>query len=125
MHDSARGAMRGTVGGFLKCSPVGVPTFWLDVLLRHRLWQRCHLSGELPPHPPHRPYPSRPRLVRHDRGGTVSALGTDFSPTRRARIALVVTRRGTLAVHTHDRRVGRSEERRVGKECRSRWSPYH
>ena len=31
---------------------------------------------------------------------------------------------------THDGRqpaawVGRSEERRVGKECRSRWSPYH
>ena len=24
-----------------------------------------------------------------------------------------------------DRCVGRSEERRVGKECRSRWSPYH
>src|SRR5437016_11609340 len=24
-----------------------------------------------------------------------------------------------------DRRAGRSEERRVGKECRSRWSPYH
>src|SRR5256886_8047713 len=23
------------------------------------------------------------------------------------------------------RRVKRSEERRVGKECRSRWSPYH
>ena len=22
-------------------------------------------------------------------------------------------------------RQGRSEERRVGKECRSRWSPYH
>ena len=22
-------------------------------------------------------------------------------------------------------RKGRSEERRVGKECRSRWSPYH
>ena len=27
---------------------------------------------------------------------------------------------GTLMVDT-----GRSEERRVGKECRSRWSPYH
>src|SRR5947208_9437829 len=91
-------------GRFLKCSPVGVPTFWLDALLRHRLWQRCHLSGELPPHPPHRPYPSRPRLERHDRGGTVSALGADFSPTRRASIALVVTRRDTLAVDTHDRR---------------------
>src|SRR2546426_12116623 len=23
------------------------------------------------------------------------------------------------------RAIGRSEERRVGKECRSRWSPYH
>src|SRR5260370_5305944 len=23
------------------------------------------------------------------------------------------------------RRIQRSEERRVGKECRSRWSPYH
>ena len=22
-------------------------------------------------------------------------------------------------------KMGRSEERRVGKECRSRWSPYH
>ena len=31
------------------------------------------------------------------------------------------------AVETNDRRVvkTRSEERRVGKECRSRWSPYH
>src|SRR5260370_10256277 len=36
------------------------------------------------------------------------------------------------AMHTEDFRVAvkkftskRSEERRVGKECRSRWSPYH
>src|SRR2546429_9843793 len=29
-----------------------------------------------------------------------------------------------LAVHSLDRTI-RSEERRVGKECRSRWSPYH
>ena len=26
---------------------------------------------------------------------------------------------------THTSEDGRSEERRVGKECRSRWSPYH
>ena len=39
----------------------------------------------------------------------------------------------TLAEHglvernpvTDKYRLGRSEERRVGKECRSRWSPYH
>ena len=27
--------------------------------------------------------------------------------------------------HLGNRRIRRSEERRVGKECRSRWSPYH
>src|SRR5260370_23605751 len=27
--------------------------------------------------------------------------------------------------HSAARRNNRSEERRVGKECRSRWSPYH
>src|SRR5215204_7324105 len=32
------------------------------------------------------------------------------------------TRRGAA---TRRARPGRSEERRVGKECRSRWSPYH
>ena len=28
-------------------------------------------------------------------------------------------------VHQIRNLSGRSEERRVGKECRSRWSPYH
>ena len=27
--------------------------------------------------------------------------------------------------HSKCWKIGRSEERRVGKECRSRWSPYH
>ena len=32
----------------------------------------------------------------------------------------------TLAVNRNfTNQNGRSEERRVGKECRSRWSPYH
>ena len=30
-----------------------------------------------------------------------------------------------LSGHTPDEILDRSEERRVGKECRSRWSPYH
>ena len=30
-----------------------------------------------------------------------------------------------LEVGEVNRAKGRSEERRVGKECRSRWSPYH
>ena len=28
-------------------------------------------------------------------------------------------------IHNGEVVEGRSEERRVGKECRSRWSPYH
>ena len=30
-----------------------------------------------------------------------------------------------LEKRAFDRKDPRSEERRVGKECRSRWSPYH
>ena len=30
-----------------------------------------------------------------------------------------------IAVDGSQRNIVRSEERRVGKECRSRWSPYH
>ena len=30
-----------------------------------------------------------------------------------------------LYFYPKDNTSGRSEERRVGKECRSRWSPYH
>src|SRR2546430_4669269 len=37
-------------------------------------------------------------------------------------VAVVVVRDVVAPVH---QRWSRSEERRVGKECRSRWSPYH
>ena len=36
-----------------------------------------------------------------------------------AAVAVAVSMTGLLGG------CGRSEERRVGKECRSRWSPYH
>ena len=35
-----------------------------------------------------------------------------------------IVARGTIMV-LHSTELERSEERRVGKECRSRWSPYH
>ena len=31
----------------------------------------------------------------------------------------------TMEAITNNKKLERSEERRVGKECRSRWSPYH
>src|SRR5260370_8679085 len=38
---------------------------------------------------------------------------------------LVVRGSLNLAFAANGNSTGRSEERRVGKECRSRWSPYH
>ena len=47
-----------------------------------------------------------------------------MSPTDRAwaEIDLNALRQNLLICQN---KAGRSEERRVGKECRSRWSPYH
>src|SRR2546425_11525841 len=42
-----------------------------------------------------------------------------------AGLAIVIVLLGGLVLFSGVRVAGRSEERRVGKECRSRWSPYH
>ena len=39
------------------------------------------------------------------------------------RLAFLLKKR--LGLNISDNYAHRSEERRVGKECRSRWSPYH
>ena len=64
--------------------------------------------------------------------GTTLATNALISRTG-ARTALVTTDgfRDTIEMRTesrfeqYDLNLVRSEERRVGKECRSRWSPYH
>src|SRR2546428_6974987 len=38
---------------------------------------------------------------------------------------ILVTAVKTVRTAVAAMKLGRSEERRVGKECRSRWSPYH
>ena len=43
-------------------------------------------------------------------------------------LGIIANRRMTVDLEDfllYGRKAGRSEERRVGKECRSRWSPYH
>src|SRR5256885_15857304 len=44
---------------------------------------------------------------------------------RHRRECFVVLEQGANADGVRQAITGRSEERRVGKECRSRWSPYH
>ena len=36
-----------------------------------------------------------------------------------------IEKRDDVHINTVEEAMKRSEERRVGKECRSRWSPYH
>ena len=36
-----------------------------------------------------------------------------------------LAKRPAWGINENGQTYGRSEERRVGKECRSRWSPYH
>src|SRR3989442_11230104 len=50
---------------------------------------------------------------------------TQYTPTLRSQIKLAEAGDTTSAEFNRLATRGRSEERRVGKECRSRWSPYH
>src|SRR2546427_12472602 len=68
-------------------------------------------------------------------GGTVHAPRGNYFFAGHLNVANGVTLEGiwqSVPAHTGLRNAGlrkptddRSEERRVGKECRSRWSPYH
>ena len=51
----------------------------------------------------------------------VALIGRDFGSRKRNVIDFVRYGRINAPLQFN----GRSEERRVGKECRSRWSPYH
>src|SRR5258708_22024651 len=53
--------------------------------------------------------------------GVAAWMGWPDSPTYGQRESDYLTEE----IHTLDEVLTRSEERRVGKECRSRWSPYH
>src|SRR5689334_23697482 len=61
------------------------------------------------------------------RDGTVTGVQTCALPICTVRSAAAGNRaRGRRALpHPSLSPADRSEERRVGKECRSRWSPYH
>src|SRR5689334_23549271 len=53
-----------------------------------------------------------------------TAIASKIPGLRRYIVNPVVLEMLSRGVMTHDG-WSRSEERRVGKECRSRWSPYH
>ena len=73
-----------------------------------------------------------PLIGRHDFGISSSAAVLSFIVAFGLGKALTNLAAGASAARLGRRRLliagwalARSEERRVGKECRSRWSPYH
>src|SRR3712207_7081484 len=65
-------------------------------------------------------HPGSPRLEPTDVGAQPPTRQPPGRGTRHPGSAAFVILRAPIAT-----RPRRSEERRVGKECRSRWSPYH
>src|SRR5256884_3775566 len=72
-------------------------------------------------------FSSRRRHTRCSRDWSSDVCSSDLgglrSAAKAAKTASDEADIGEVDVAIDD--VGRSEERRVGKECRSRWSPYH
>src|SRR3712207_7986904 len=96
--------------------PLLIMFFFFSSRRRHtrywRDWSSDVCSSDLQP-PCHPPWTSRKAGLP---SGALSSA-TDA-------VAIVIIAPATLAPRTKPLRE-RSEERRVGKECRSRWSPYH
>ena len=69
-----------------------------------------------------------PGTCRDQTAGDASWSGAAASPEPLERLAAAIEQLGRLTALEEQlvrEIVRRSEERRVGKECRSRWSPYH
>ena len=64
---------------------------------------------------------TRRGVQKIDRATVVAAKQVPPRPVRRGAPHLAISMHDLEAIMVQ----GRSEERRVGKECRSRWSPYH
>src|SRR3989440_4972117 len=92
-------------------------------------------------------FSSRRRHTRSDRDWSSDVCSSDLLPSKPSRAAVAVTpwvllllafglwlemlrhfrkaRAASVLGRAEAAGAARSEERRVGKECRSRWSPYH
>ena len=65
--------------------------------------------------------------TRKIKDGHMLSYYLDYYPGYRDESTMKVIRHESLGIYIYakPKNQTRSEERRVGKECRSRWSPYH
>ena len=92
----------------------GIP--WSTIALGSLLLVSAHLIGGQQVKSPE-PEKSKPPVKTEQRGRVIGIGGVFFKSADRDQMREWYSKHLGLA--------DRSEERRVGKECRSRWSPYH
>src|SRR2546430_5154329 len=112
---------------------LGVPQTYPPTLIVED-WTGARFGGTFParkrrsPPCPRAPLPSAAAGTVHPSRGEFPRLCAAHWPTgayRRERLPERVLQFGTGMLLRALCAASRSEERRVGKECRSRWSPYH
>src|SRR5256885_11738718 len=84
---------------------VGVDVFFFSSRRRHATLQGDWISD----------------VCSSDLVDAAQAAAVDLTNPHRSRLHQLLEHDAVMALLSG----GRSEERRVGKECRSRWSPYH
>ena len=66
-------------------------------------------------------------MVVKSNGATIEMRSNSLSIRQKEKWITIGENDGPCHMHVNNEMIknARSEERRVGKECRSRWSPYH
>src|SRR3712207_9567351 len=73
-------------------------------------------------------YTSRPGIIIGRKGAEIDKLKADIAARtgKEVLVSIQEIHKPELNAQLQAEKIAsRSEERRVGKECRSRWSPYH
>ena len=106
-----------------------IQSIWTDIL-------PSKTGSELVGYPTQKPEALLERIIKasSNEGDLVADFfcgsGTTAAVAEKLGRKWIVSDLGKFGIHTTRKRMigiqrQRSEERRVGKECRSRWSPYH
>src|SRR3989338_9542361 len=99
-------------------------TSWTEILLMPSMWRKVPTTPKRSPNPRREPTNCGFHAEKLSETNTTGSSATNAKTKRYDSHTLTETEERTFFKKTRNM-ANRSEERRVGKECRSRWSPYH